>query len=453
MAKQSNHLFVSMNGLLVGELWKLKSGALQFRYVDEWLTSPYSRSLSLSIPLSKKVYEGDVVYNFLDNLLPDNEAIRAKMQARFQTHTTQPFDLLASVGNDCVGAIQLSSEPTQNDLSVNGKSLNDSEIAELLQGYGVNPLGMQDAEQDFRISIAGAQEKTALLKINGQWFLPKGATPTTHILKLPIGVLAYNNLDLSQSCENEWLCMQIAKGFGLPTAEVEVLRFEDQKVLVVERFDRRWLDESRLVRLPQEDMCQALGVAPAMKYEADGGPGLKAIMEILLGSQSSKQDREVLFKAQILFWMLAAPDGHAKNFSLTIEENNGYRLTPLYDILSAYPLMGGADLQKQKLKMAMALQGKKRHYKWDSILPRHFLTTAKAIGYSEKLAWVHMEEMFMNAHKVIEVVSKALPDDFPQEISESIFKGISKKAEVGLRHLAALGGLTGEFREVESILQ
>lgn len=439
MAKQaSNHLFISMNGLLVGELWKLKNGALQFRYADEWLDSPYARFLSFSLPLSKKVYEGDVIYNFLDNLLPDNDAIRAKMQARFHTTTTQPFDLLAAVGSDCVGAIQLSSERLTNDENLDAKPLSDAEIAEILKGYASNPLGMQDEDEDFRISIAGAQEKTALLKMEGEWFLPKGTTPTTHILKLPIGKLAYNNLDLSQSCENEWLCMQIAKAYGLPVAEVEVVMFDDQKVLAVERFDRKWVNASKLVRLPQEDMCQAMGVAPAIKYEAEGGPGIKDMMDMLRGSQNAQADREVVFKSQVLFWMLAAPDGHGKNFSLFIEQNNGFRLTPLYDILSAYPLIGGTGLQKQKIKMAMAVQGKTRHYKWHSILPRHFLTTAKAVGYSEKLALDHLYEMFSKTEQVIKVIVEKLPKDFPSEIAEPILEGLAKKAETGMRYLASL---------------
>lgn len=438
MPKSNSHLFISMNGLLVGELWKLDNGALQFQYADAWLQSPYARSLSLSLPLSKKVYSGDLIYNFLDNLLPDNDAIRAKMQTRFHTRTTQPFDLLAAVGSDCVGAIQLSSELIPENSKIHAKPLTEKDVAHLLRGYGVNPLGMQDDEDDFRISIAGAQEKTALLKIGNDWYLPQGTTPTTHILKLPIGILAYNNLDLTQSCENEWLCMQISKAFGLPTAEAEVLTFGDQKVLVVKRFDRKWQSESKLVRLPQEDICQALGVAPAIKYEADGGPGIKAIMDILRGSQTANQDREIFFKSQILFWMLAAPDGHGKNFSLSIEAKNAYRLTKLYDILSAYPLMGGTGLQKQKIKMAMAVQGKKRHYKWDSIMPRHFMTTAKAVGYSEKLAIEHLRDMVSKTDKVIETVLNTLPEDFPKDIADPIFAGLAKQAEIGKRFLGSV---------------
>ncbi|WP_038126311.1 type II toxin-antitoxin system HipA family toxin [Thiomicrorhabdus sp. Milos-T2] len=434
----SNQLWISMNGLLVGELFKKKSGALQFQYADEWLSSAFSRSLSLSLPLSKKVYEGDVLFNFLDNLLPDNEAIRAKMQARFHTATIQPFDLLAAVGKDCVGAIQLSSDIEKPLQVIKAKLLTETEIAHLLKGYATVPLGMQDSDDDFRISIAGAQEKTALLKVGDQWCLPKGATPTSHILKLPIGVLTHNNLDLSQSCENEWLCMEIARAFGLPVANAEVLSFDGEKVLAVERFDRKWLSADKLIRLPQEDMCQALGIAPALKYEADGGPGIKAIMDILRGSQKAQEDRAVFFKAQILFWLLAAPDGHGKNFSLFIEANNAYRLTPLYDILSAYPFMGGTGLQKQKVKMAMALQGKTKHFKWDSIVPRHFVSTAKALGYSETLAFDHFKQMMEKTDSVLETIKTNFPAGFPIEISEPILNGLKQKSQLGLRFIESI---------------
>jgi serine/threonine-protein kinase HipA len=226
--------------------------------------------------------------------------------------------------------------------------------------------------------------------------------------------------------------MQIAGAFGLPVANTEVVQFDDQKAIAVERFDRKWLSNQRLVRLPQEDMCQVLGIAPALKYEADGGPSIKQIMDVLRGSQQAQKDREVFFKAQILFWLLAAPDGHGKNFSLFIEANNGYRLTPLYDILSAYPLMGGQGLQPQKIKMAMALQGKARHYKWHSLSPRHFISTAKAVGYSERLALSHLEEMCQKTEQVIAQVQCRLPVNFPEPIAQSIFEGVLKKANIGL---------------------
>lgn len=291
-------LRVVLNGTVVGMLEKHAGGAMSFVYQEEWLAQAGARAISLSLPLQPEPFRGDVVYNFFDNLLPDSELIRSRIQARFRTTTKQPFDLLASIGSDCVGAIQLYPEHAEvaPAKQVNAVPVSDEEIEQLLQGYREAPLGMGPDSDDFRISLAGAQEKTALLWFDNQWCRPEGSTPTSHIIKLPIGHIAYNNLDLSESCENEWLCLRIAEQFGLPVAQTQLARFGEQRVLIVERFDRRWSrDNSWLIRLPQEDFCQALGIPPALKYEADGGPGIVAAMELLLGSQQATLARSRYF--------------------------------------------------------------------------------------------------------------------------------------------------------------
>ncbi|WP_305812331.1 type II toxin-antitoxin system HipA family toxin [Photobacterium leiognathi] len=425
-------LTVAMNGILVGSLTKASSGAISFQYDPSWLSRPGARAISLSMPLRHDAYHGDTPYNFFDNLLPDNEEIRSRIQSRFQAATKRPFDLLSKIGGDCVGAIQLYSP--QNSLQdvrqIQTEPLTESRMAQVLRGYQSDaPLGMLDDMDDFRISIAGAQEKTGLLWYQNQWHLPLGSTPTSHIMKLPIGILPHKNIDLSDSCENEWLCLKIAAAFGFEVNDANIIYVEEVKALALTRFDRRWSqDGSWLMRLPQEDMCQALGVAPALKYESDGGPNIASIMQFLLGSRTSTQDREVFFKAQILFWLLAAIDGHGKNFSLFLEPESRYSMTPLYDIISAYPLMESNSIPKQKAKMAMALTGTKKYYKWQTIQPRHFLSTAKAVGFSTQRANELMSEMKNKAPSVIEKVRQQLPNDFPTEISESIFNGVLKQA-------------------------
>ncbi|WP_419207820.1 type II toxin-antitoxin system HipA family toxin [Photobacterium leiognathi subsp. mandapamensis] len=425
-------LTVAMNGILVGSLTKASSGAISFQYDPSWLSRPGARAISLSMPLRHDAYHGDIPYSFFDNLLPDNEEIRSRIQSRFQAATKRPFDLLSKIGSDCVGAIQLYSP--QNSLQdvrqIQVEQLTESRMAQVLRGYQSDaPLGMLDDMDDFRISIAGAQEKTGLLWYQEQWHLPLGSTPTSHILKLPIGILPHKNIDLSDSCENEWLCLKIAAAFGFEVNDANIIYVEEVKALALTRFDRRWSqDGSWLMRLPQEDMCQALGVAPALKYESDGGPNIASIMQFLLGSRTSTQDREVFFKAQILFWLLAAIDGHGKNFSLFLEPESRYSMTPLYDIISAYPLMDSNSIPKQKAKMAMALTGTKKYYKWQTIQPRHFLSTAKAVGFSTQRDNELMSEMKNQAPSVIDKVRQQLPNDFPTDISESIFNGVLKQA-------------------------
>lgn len=423
--KKKQILDVSMNGSFVGQLERISAMGLKFRYTESWLEMEGARPISLSLPLSANAYDDDRVFFFFDNLLPDNPKIRARIQARFHAKTDQPFDLLASIGKDCVGAIQFSSETIKDIKKIEAEPLNNHEIANLLKNYREAPLGMTKESDDFRISIAGAQEKSALLYHGKQWCRPLSTTPTSHIFKLSIGMLEHQQMDLSMSCENEWLCLQIAKAFGLDTASSAIEKFEDVKVLVVERFDRQLAqDGSWIMRLPQEDLCQALGYSPNLKYQSDGGPGIKNIMKFLLDSTNPNSDRDNFFRTQILFWLLAAIDGHAKNFSVFIKPYGRYQSTPLYDIMSAHPLLANKQLQKQKIKMAMALTGKNKHYKWYMGQCRHFISTAKAANYSPKRAEELLNEMLEKVDSVVSALSNNLPDDFPNYISGPIFEGM-----------------------------
>lgn len=426
MKKTNRTLNILMNGILVGQLVKKSNGVLSFIYDPQWLNVPKSRPLSLSLPLIDRPYEGDIVYNFFDNLLPDNPQIRTRIQTQFQIATNQPFDLLASIGRDCVGAIQIIEGKIEKfKKQINAQPLTEKEIADILRNYQNYPLGMTNDNEDFRISIAGAQEKSAFLFYHNQWNKPIGATPTSHIFKLPIGYIQHQHLDLSDSCENEWLSTQIAKAFGLLVADCEILIFEDIKVLAIKRFDRKLSSDSQwLMRLPQEDMCQALGFSPHLKYQADGGPGIYQIMQLLLGSSTPAEDRDLFFRSQVLFWLLAAIDGHAKNFSIFIEPEGKYRLTPLYDIMSAHPLLAKKQVQAQKIKMAMSLKGKNNHYHWDKLLRRYFSETAKSANYSVERAESIVEEMLGKVELVIEQVSDILPKSFPRQIAKSIFDGM-----------------------------
>ena len=202
----------------------------------------------------------------------------------------------------------------------------------------------------------------------------------THILKLPLGLIGGMKLDMRHSVENEWLCALILKEFGLPVAACQSMQFEDTKALVVERFDRTWWTHpeggQRLVRLPQEDMCQAMGIAPEAKYEADGGPGIDGILDLLDGSITREQDRRDFFKVQLLFWMLCATDGHGKNFSLFLRPGGRYQLTPLYDVLSAYPVLGEGPsrMSPHRVKLAMAVRSRNAHWKVRDILRRAYGT-------------------------------------------------------------------------------
>lgn len=417
-----------MNGEYVGRWTVNAQGEHEFEYSEAWVSSAYGRSISLSMPMSLagRLYKGAIVRNYFENLLPDNDKIRARIQQRFSTSSQSPFDLLSEIGRDCVGALQLlpDGEAPGDVKRIEAETVSEEDIERILINTPV--FGQHQDDDDFRISIAGAQEKTALLLREGMWMKPRGATPTTHILKLPIGRHGDHGIDLTMSVENEWLCARILEAYGIKTAKCWPEAFGKQKALVVERFDRQLShDGTWLMRLPQEDMCQAKGLSSAMKYEKNGGPGVESIMDLLLGSATAEADRAAFFKTQVIFWLLCAIDGHAKNFSIFLEPQGGYRLTPRYDVLSAYPVLGGGAglLQEKKLKMAMALTGKNRHYRWAELQRRHFESTAKACGLEvsgKKLA----DDVIAATSGVIIEVTAQLPAGFPERVAKPILDGL-----------------------------
>lgn len=440
-------LNVWMNGELVGEWVTLRSGAPLFRYTPDWTGSRNARPLSLSLPITAdREIRGAAVENYFDNLLPDSADIRRRIRSRFNAQSMSAFDLLTAVGRDCVGAVQLL--PPQTEPSgwnrVEGKRLTETDIERLLQNLTAPALGRaEEIEDDFRISIAGAQEKTALLLMAGRWFLPGGATPTTHILKLPLGLIGGFRGDFSDSVENEWLCAQVLGELGLPVATSEIMQFGTQKALSVTRFDRRWIGvEPKAVRarrfvpargvwiarLPQEDFCQATGLPPSQKYEADGGPSIEDSLALLAGSQNAEADKSTFVLAQLAFWLLAATDGHGKNFSLHHLTGGSYRMTPLYDVLSAWPIIGpGAhQLAVQRARLAMALPGRRRHYRLNEIQVRHWQSLATRTGVTA--LWDRMCEMVASVDAALGQVEKRLPAGFPERVFARISAGMRRQA-------------------------
>ncbi|MBB5404204.1 type II toxin-antitoxin system HipA family toxin [Paraburkholderia youngii] len=437
MARQtaSKALSVWANGERVG-VWRLPArGPMEFAYDAAWIASPAGRPLSLSLPFTpgNMTHKGPRVLNYFDNLLPDSDAIRKRIAQRYRTETLDAFDLLRAIGRDCVGAVQLLGEDDApvGVQRIEGTPLSDDDIEALLaQTVGKPTLGAPDEPDDFRISLAGAQEKTALLWHDGQWQRPHGATPTTHIFKLPLGLVGNRLADLSTSVENEWLCMRILREFGLPVANTEVLSFGQQRVLAVERFDRQMHSSgSWLLRLPQEDFCQVYGVPSHRKYENEGGPGVLDLARILQQSVDARQDLETLLASQILFWMLAAPDGHAKNFSIRLLAGGQYRLTPLYDVMSIWPVEGNGPNQWSwyKARLAMGLWSRSKHDAFRDVQRRHFNAMALKCSYGAN-AEPLIQRLIEQTPGVIERVSAALPERFPGKVAERIFKGLQNSA-------------------------
>jgi serine/threonine-protein kinase HipA len=433
-----------MNGELVGVWSRTRTGGHRLTYEATWLHSPRRRSLSLSLPIGpSREISGAAVSSYFENLLPENDNVRRRLSARFRTRGTGAFELLTAIGRDCVGAVQLlppETTPEGYD-RIDATPVNDAEVERLLRSVTAEPLpGVNDDPEAFRISIAGAQEKTALLCRRGKWFRPRGATPTTHILKLPLGIVGGGlQLDMSESVENEWLCAQILRELGFAVAKTDIAVFGTQKVLVVERFDRQWMDERWIARLPQEDLCQALAVPPDRKYEADGGPGIADALKLLSGSASPNADREQFLLAQLVFWLLAATDGHAKNFSVFLNAGDTYRLTPLYDVLSAWPVIGpGANsLSPQKARLAMGLRARNMHYRLREIRARHYREVAEKSGVPT--VWDKMLTLIDDVPVSLAAVEKRLAPDLPRVLWERVSNGMLSQASAFKRESLGSG--------------
>jgi len=433
-SKNRQSLNVWMNGQLVGTWHVRKNKPQQFEYAESWLSSRHRRVLSLSMPFQpgNAPLEGNVVENYFDNLLPDSREIRRRIQQNYGAGGTSPFELLAETGRDCVGAIQLLPEDEDPDgwNRIEARPLTEPEVEQHLNAVVSTKLPSEERDE-FRISIAGAQEKTALLWHEEQWCVPIGVTPTTHIMKLPLGLVGNMQADMSTSVENEWLCSKIMQAYGIETAHCEMATFVGTKALVVDRFDRRLSSTGDYwLRLPQEDMCQALGKPPELKYESDGGPGMSEVLELLRGSSTADQDRRAFYKVQILFWMLAATDGHAKNFSIYHEAGGSYRMTPIYDVLSTWPIMGkkANHLSWHEARLAMAFRSTNTHYRLKEVCPRHFCSVAKKLGLGGEIDSI-IEEILADTPKVISQVGTMVPEGFPAIVSDMIFAGLEQSAE------------------------
>jgi serine/threonine-protein kinase HipA len=429
MARTRTHtpLSVHQNNRLVGRLLKEPSGAVSFTYDESWLDWPHAWPASLSLPLRPTPYKGEPVIAVFDNLLPDSDAIRRRIAERVGAAGADAYSLLAAIGRDCVGAMQFTpeGEPPAITSEVSGEPVDEAAIEAILKGLARAPLGL-DRDNDFRVSVPGVQEKTALLLHDGRWLKPHGATPTTHILKTQIGAL--NGVNLSNSVENEFYCLKLVKAFGNDVCNVEMKSFGETKALVIERFDRLWRDDGVLLRLPQEDCCQALGGPSSRKYENEGGPGIVQIMELLKGSNDPDVARTDFFKAQVLFWLMGATDGHAKNFSVRLFPGGAFKLAPFYDVLSVQPLADEGRIGFNQMKLAMCV-GDNRHYRVDTIHLQHFHETAKAAGLPRSLAMLVLDVVRDKADRAMAEVASTLPADFPHALRESIEGGIRRRLQ------------------------
>jgi serine/threonine-protein kinase HipA len=426
-------LCVWMNGEPVAT-WSVSGASHRLVYQESWLDSPRTRPLSLSLPITaNRSLQGDVVRDFFENLLPEDTRVRERARSRFRARSGEAFDLLHAIGRDCVGAIQLlppGADATGFD-RVEYETLSDEQVEQRLLAATSHVAAAGDPDDDtWRISLAGAQEKTALLKVRGRWAVPRGATPTTHILKLPLGFIGNQRADMRLSVQNEWFCLNLLREVGLAAAECEIVSFGSQTALSVERFDRLWSrreDGARwIARLPQEDLCQSLGLPSSSKYEhtdAKGrtsGPTMERVLKVLGAGSQPRNDVSSFLLAQLMSWVLGNTDGHAKNFSLFLHAGRGHAMTPLYDVVSMWPVVGDAPgMMKQKvMRLAIPLRAEKTLRKLDDITPRDWVDAARRTGVDGLREL--MARTIAEVGPALDRISARLPQGFPARLWDKL---------------------------------
>lgn len=241
-------------------------------------------------------------------------------------------------------------------------------------------------------------------------------------------------VDFSRSVENEFLCLALASAFGLEVAPARIADFGGARVLVVERFDRRWTDDGRLLRIPHEDFAQALSVPTGRKYELDGGPGMTELLDLLGGSVRPDRDRRAFLRAQIVFWLLAGIDGHAKNYSLRLLPRGRFQLAPLYDVVSVQPALGAATLPAAEAMMSLGV-GESGERAVDRIQPHHFVETGGTAGVPARVVRGVFEELIDKRAGAFETATGKLPADFPADIAAAVFEGVTARLRRVERYL------------------
>lgn len=353
-----SELVVLLAGRRVGVLRRTSGDRLSLAYDDRWRNADRGYPLSLSLPLLQAEHGDAAVRTYLEGLLPDRAEVRESWGRRFHVSSRNPFGLLAHVGEDCPGAVQFVTRERERELSRASAGprtwLSPGDVAERLRAAVQIYSTGAPLRGDGYFSLAGAQPKIVLHREGDRWAVPTAAHASTHLLKPP-------SQGLDHFAANEHLCMLLAEELGLPVARSEVLRFEGEVAIVVERFDRALVEDGVVRRIHQEDLCQALGVSPATKYEHEGGPGAVACARLLIEQSADPDaDLETFVDALALNWVILGTDAHAKNFALLYRDVRP-TLAPLYDVISILPYPEVEYAGKARLAMRIGTEYRAAH--------------------------------------------------------------------------------------------
>ncbi|MFO1054057.1 MAG: type II toxin-antitoxin system HipA family toxin [Planctomycetota bacterium] len=395
----------------VGVLAQSDDGAKSFAYLPDWLARADARAISLSLPLQESAFDDRITRAFFGGLLPEGE-VRERLARSLGRSARNEFALLEIIGRECAGALSIvprGEAPLQNGRTAN-VALDIDELAKILGDLPRRPLHIGG---ETRLSLAGAQDKLALVVRDDAFELPSGGTPSTHILKTPIAGFEDSVLD-------ELFCLRLAERLALPVAPAKLLRIAGMDVLCVERFDRRRDVDGSLRRVHQEDICQALGIPADLKYQGEGGPGFPRLFQVLREhAQRPAADVLALLRAAVFVYVIGNGDAHAKNFAL-LHHAHGCALAPLYDQLctTVYPSLSTS--------LAMRIGSARR---FDEVDAAAFARFAKDCGIGVSLVRSNLELMASRLPSAIDEVLAAEPALAASRVVADLVRGARERID------------------------
>lgn len=440
---KNEQLTALMDGRVMGVVSRKSGGQLSFAYDAMWRESRDAIPLSVSMPLARAEHGHEVVDPWLSGLLPDNEEVLRRWGQRCHVSARNTFGLLSHVGEDCAGAAQLVREERLAAVMSNEawdvEWLEEGDIETRLGALQRDRSAWRSSRDTGQFSLAGAQPKTALLFEDGRFGVPSGRAPTTHILKPPIP-------EFDGHVENEHLCLALAREFDLPTAHSKVQWFGEQVAIVIERYDRLRITDSAgieksqaatlaqtqpILRVHQEDTCQALGVHPSSKYQNEGGPSPEDVVNLLRANSSrAEEDVQTFVMALAFNWLIAGTDAHAKNYSILHGHGRNVRLAPLYDLASALPY---EDMDPQRIRLAMKIGGK---YRLRDVARRQWENLSTALALDPQQLVEKVCEMAARVPDAMSVVcERARRDQLAHPIIGKLEELIAARAEYCLSRL------------------
>jgi serine/threonine-protein kinase HipA len=316
-------LDVYLNETLVGELQQ-EGGELAFRYAPGYLNVPAPLPLSRHLPLGSEEFSDAATRAFFANLLPEG-GMREQVARALGLSPGNVFGLLEALGGDCAGAVSVVRPGELPKRQSSYKRLGSVELEARLAELPAHPL--LAGEEGVRLSLAGAQNKLPIYFDGHDFHLPQGSAPSSHILKTAIP-------HLEDTVLNEVFCMNLAARLALNVPEATVIRSGNARVYMVARYDRQRTEDGGLLRLHQEDFCQALGIPPELKYEKEGGPGFAGCFELVREwSSEPLADVAALLRWALFNFLIGNADAHGKNLAFLYAAGS-VRLTPFYDLLS-----------------------------------------------------------------------------------------------------------------------